>query len=113
MGEGPPILEAWNKIDQLEPAELERVVTESARRDDVIPVSATTGEGVDNLQALIAGKLTAANIVRHLTIDGADGASLAWLYERGEVLERSDRSDGSLALSVRLSAADWSRFEAR
>ena len=111
--EGPPILEAWNKIDLLEPAERERVETQSSHREDVVPVSAMTGEGVDALEELIAGRLTAANTVRRLTLDGTDGASLAWLYDRGEVLERSDVADGTLAVSVRLSDADWSRFEAR
>ena len=112
-GEGPPILEAWNKVDLLADAERERVVTEAMRHGDVALVSAVTGEGVDALQEAIARRLTAANPVRRVTLAAADGAAAAWLYERGEVLDRGERADGSLSLSVRLSDADWSRFDAR
>ena len=113
QGEGPPILEAWNKVDRLDHEARQRVDTEAARRGAAVPISAATGEGVDDLRDRIAQRLTAANTTRHLTVAGTDGAALAWLYERGEVVERSDGPDGSLALAVRMSDADWSRFSAR
>ncbi len=112
-GEGPPVLEAWNKIDRLDPDARERVFTEAARRGDAVPLSAVTGEGVDALRALIGERLTAANRTRRVSVGGGDGATLAWLYERGEVVERSETPDGALALAVRMSDADWSRFAAR
>ena len=40
----------------------------------------------------------------------SDGARLAWLYEHGEVLDRSDGEDG-LHLRVRLLPAHRARFE--
>ena len=111
--EGPPMLEAWNKVDLLDDDERARVAVEAARRDGVVPLSAVSGEGVDALQAAVAAALTATNTVRRLALGSGDGATLAWLYERGEVLEREDRADGSLNLSVRMSEADWSRYSAR
>ena len=42
----------------------------------------------------------------------ADGAGLAWLYERGEVLERDD-SDGRARVTVRLAPRDIARFRKR
>ena len=41
-----------------------------------------------------------------------DGASLAWLYEHGEVVERRDDAD-SIHLKVRLSNPNWERFRQR
>ncbi len=41
-----------------------------------------------------------------------DGASLAWLYDHGEVVERRDDSD-SIRLRVRLDEANALRFERR
>lgn len=112
-GEGAPILEAWNKIDLLDEEEATRVAVEAGRRGGVVPLSAVTGRGVDRLQDAVAAVLTAANTVRELALASGEGATLAWLYERGEVLERHDGEDGSLSLSVRLSEADWSRYAAR
>ena len=39
-----------------------------------------------------------------------DGARIAWLYQHGEVLERSD-CDDAIHLRVRLLPADRARFE--
>jgi len=43
-------------------------------------------------------------------IPSHDGARLAWLYQHGEVVERSD-DDGAVHLKVRLLPADRARFE--
>ncbi len=45
---GPPRIEAWNKIDLLPADERERLTGEAARRDDAVPVSALTGEGIES-----------------------------------------------------------------
>ena len=50
---GPPRIEAWNKIDLLPPDERDRLLGEAARSDDVVPVSALTGEGIDKLRTAI------------------------------------------------------------
>ena len=108
-----PVIEAWNKVDRLELEEAQTVAAEAARNPDVTPLSAGTGEGVDVLALAMAARLTTANQVHQVNLDAGDGASLAWLYDRGEVLARSAAADGSLAVSVRLSDVDWSRFSAR
>ena len=111
--EGPPMLEAWNKIDLLDADERARVGREATRRARVVPLSAVDGEGVAALQEAVAAALTASNSVREVALTSGSGAALAWLYERGEVLERCDGDDGSLRLSVRMSEADWARYSAR
>ncbi len=75
-----------------------------------IAVSALTGEGLDTLLAAIDARLAARLLVKQLTVPVADGARLAWLYRHGEVLDRQDGED-CVQLQVRLSPADYARFE--
>ncbi|MBP0443875.1 GTPase HflX [Roseomonas sp. SSH11] len=77
-----------------------------------IPVSALTGEGLDDLRRLLDESLAASLVIEQFSISPEDGASLAWLYEHGEVLERLD-ADEAISLSVRLSPADLARFAQR
>jgi GTPase len=110
-GEGPRRLEAWNKIDLLKDEERQALLAEADRRDDVVPISALTGWGVDHLRERVAEILQRGTQVHHLRLDPAQGSRLAWLHSRGEVIEQ--RMDGDLlALSVRLSPDNWARFQA-
>ena len=47
-----------------------------------------------------------------LSIGWEEGATLNWLYERGEVVERRDEED-KVHLRVRLDPADIARLEQR
>jgi hypothetical protein len=47
--EGPARLELWNKVDLLEGEDREALLNEAARREDVVALSAVTGEGLDAL----------------------------------------------------------------
>jgi GTP-binding protein HflX len=111
-GQGAPIVEVWNKLDALDAEEHDRVLAEAARTDDVIPVSALTGEGIVALQRDVADRLLAGAKVHAVTVSAGDGETLAWLHQHGEVIEQT--LDGELmALDVRLSPDEWSRFQAR
>ena len=107
-----PLVEAWNKVDLLDAERREAVTNEAARRSDVRLVSAADGEGMAELQALIADGLTRAQVVREVTISANDGATLSWLHAHGQVLEQRQDED-LMTVSVRLSPADFARFEAR
>jgi GTP-binding protein HflX len=112
-GEPPaPILEVWNKLDALDPEDKERVIAEAARREDVAAVSALSGEGVDGLRRAVSDRLLAGAEVHHLMIPMTDGAALAWLHEHGEVL-RQTADDEAMTIDVRLSPAEWDRFQVR
>ena len=83
-----------------------------ARREDVVLISALGGEGIDNLLDCVAGHLRKGAPVREVTLSASDGEAIAWLHANGEVL--SQRQDGmETHFEVRLSDADWSRFQAR
>ena len=101
-GAGGPIV-ALNKIDQV-----------AAGADDPavhggIPVSALTGEGCDALLAAIEERLAARGILVSVEVPVGDGASLAWLHERGEVVAQ-ENDEATVHLDVRLEPPDVARL---
>jgi GTPase len=106
----PPRIEAWNKVDLLAPQEKEALETEAARREDVVPISALTGLGLDLLTQRISDQLQSGNVVHSIQLPASDGEKLAWLHSRGDVIGQ-DMRDGDLHLQVRLSPENWARFQ--
>jgi GTP-binding protein HflX len=107
-GEGGRVIEVWNKIDRLSAADRERLANLAARQDaDRRPVlvSAITGEGVDRLTDAIEARVVRNRTVLELVLDGSDGTGISWLHRNTEVLLRTDRDDGKVAMSVRLDPA--------
>jgi GTP-binding protein HflX len=109
-GDGPPRIEAWNKIDLLSGEERERLTEEAKRRDDVVPISAATGEGLDALRERLSQSLRSGEEVHQIRVPARDGGRIAWLHSRGEVLDQAVDHD-EVALSVRLSPDNWARFQ--
>jgi GTP-binding protein HflX len=107
----PPRIEAWNKIDLVTGEERERLVEEAKRRDDAVPISAVSGEGLDALRELIAARLRSGEQVRCIRLPASAGEKIAWLHSRGEVLDQQLDHD-EMELSVRLSPDNWARFQA-
>ena len=106
----PPRIEVWNKLDLLPPDERKELLGEAARRDDVIALSALTGEGVDELRQAIADRLHQGSQTHHIRVNAGDGPRIAWLHARGEVIEQHAEGD-QLHLAVKLSPENWARFE--
>ncbi|MBO9525385.1 MAG: GTPase HflX [Sphingobium yanoikuyae] len=105
----PPIIEAWNKLDLLETESAAQAREIAARHDDVVIISALTGEGVEGLQRAISSRLTRGARVHSLRLPIADGAALAWLHEHGEVLATRP-SEAEMQVDVRLSDSGLARF---
>ena len=107
----PPRIEAWNKIDQLSAEDRNRLIEEAQRREDVVPISAVTGQGLDALRECMAERLRTEEQVHEVRLPASAGDRIAWLHARGEVLEQAvDHED--IRLSVRLSPDNWARFQA-
>lgn len=104
-----PRIEAWNKVDALDPEALDAVATDAARRHDAVPISAMTGEGIDDLIAAISVRLTRGHRRYRIDLDPADGAGAAWLHAHGEVMDQWV-SDDRLMVDVRLAEQDYGRF---
>ena len=110
------LIEVWNKIDRLDSAARERLANIAERRepaDRPVLVSATTGEGLQDLAGLIETRLAANREVIELHLDPADGAGVSWLYRHTEVLKRSIDETGVIAMTVRADPDKAARLRAR
>lgn len=107
------LVEVLNKIDRL-PKEAQDSLVEIATRSNapMIPLSALTGQGCDRLLACLDDRLAMGRDIVELDISLADGATLAWLYRKGEVLSRVD-DESQAHLRVRLDPVDLARLEHR
>jgi GTP-binding protein HflX len=106
----PLLIEAWNKVDLLGPDERAAVMAEAARREDSVPVSAITGLGVEDLQAMIVERLRKGAELHSVRLPMSDGSRIAWLHARGDVVEQQ-AEDSDMLLKVRLSPENWARFQ--
>lgn len=107
----PPRIEAWNKVDLISDDDRQRLLEEARRREDVVPISAMTGEGLDQLRERMAKKLRSEEEVHEVRLPASAGSKIAWLHARGDVLEQKLDHD-QVQLQVRLSPGNWARFQA-
>jgi GTP-binding protein HflX len=107
-----PRIEAWNKLDLLEGDAREEMIVEAGRRQDVVAISAVTGEGVDALVETVAALLTQGHRRYSITLDASDGAGAAWLHAHGEVIGQEVEGD-SAVYDVRMAPRDYERFNQR
>lgn len=112
VAENTPRFEAWNKLDLLDEDDHQAVMAEATRRDDVVALSALSGEGVADLIEQVAAKLTVAHRRYAIELDVADGAAAAWLHAHGDVLDQQV-DDTTIHFDVRLSPEDHDRFYSR
>ena len=106
------IIDVFNKVDLLTPADTAVVANRTARRPAAVGVSALTGQGLEGLLAAIADRLDVGRRVVDVCIELADGRTIAWLHEKGAVLQRHD-DDGFAHIRVSLDPADLARLEDR
>jgi GTP-binding protein HflX len=101
----PRLIEVWNKIDNVDQAERERLENLSRRAGDgprPVLVSALTGEGTDDLTAAIENELARSRLTLDVALDLADGAGISWLHRHAEVLARVAGADGRMHMTVRV-----------
>ncbi|SFP39004.1 GTPase HflX [Sphingomonas rubra] len=107
-----PRFEAWNKLDLLDDERRQSLSPEAARRDDVMAISALTGEGVDALVDTVAARLTAGHRRYEIAVPATDGAAAAWLHAHGEVLDQHSEGETTI-FAVRMGEGDHARFTRR
>lgn len=110
-GEGAPIIEAWNKIDLIDPDDPDGVKLPQHLPDNVCLISAATGQGIDALVEMVTANLSRNHDIETVTLLLSDGKRLAWLHENGRVLE-TEQQDNDLILAVQMSNRNWGRFHA-
>lgn len=110
---GKKFIEALNKIDAVEADQRDVLINKAERASaHVIPVSALTGEGCRELLETIDSLLARSTSTHAIDVESSDGATLSWLYDHGEIIERLD-DDHGVHVKVRLDDANWARFEQR
>lgn len=125
--EDPRLVEVLNKADLLPDSERLNLrqyalrmskdarkaqSSEGAKRGasgGTVAISALTGEGMDDLLALLDEKLSIRSKTYEISLPITDGAAIAWLYENGKVHKRLD-GDEEIALRITLDVADYHRF---
>jgi GTP-binding protein HflX len=112
VDETMPRIEAWNKLDLLDPEDRIELEGEAAHREDVVAISALSGEGVDALMRTIADRLTQGHRRYRIALAPEDGASAAWLHAHGEVVDHW-MDEGRSLYDVRMAPADYDRFLTR
>ena len=110
---GHEVVVVLNKIDLMTAAERQALANRTARSNiPAVMVSAIKGDGCKQLIATIDERITEHFRVGEVSLAHDDGASLAWLYDHADVIERLDK-ENAVHLSVRIDEANWARFEQR
>ena len=115
QGEGDgliPILEAWNKLDLIDPPHRDELKAAAGKSPDIVLLSAQTGEGVPLLEERIASVLTKGHRHYRLELPTGDGAGAAWLHQHGEVIAHGVEGERAW-YDVRLAPGDFERFQAQ
>lgn len=108
------ILEVWNKVDLLSPVTREEALHASRfAKTTAIPVSAVTGEGIDELLVALDKRLGAADEIVEITIPASQGKLLAWLYQNTDVIARNVTEAGDTSCRLRITAEKKSRLLAQ
>ena len=110
-GVGPPVIEAWNKIDKISADDPLYSRISPPLPENVCTISAETGAGVDALVDLIAKTLSEGYKTEEIVLPLDEGKRLAWLHENGRILN-SEQQEENLLLTVEMSPRNWGRFEA-
>ena len=106
----PRMLEVWNKIDLLDAEKREDMSALVQRNDDVLMISAQTGEGVDAFKAHLSALIAQGNLVRSVRLKASDGAALAWLHARGTINSQIVDED-LVTVEASLSRQLWGQFD--
>ena len=109
--ESTPQIEVWNKVDRLDTDDKAAVLTRADRLENVLAISAVTGEGIEALVVAITAALAGVTQQEEIQLSFQEGRRRAWLFEKG-LVEDEIQSDDGYRLSVRWNATQKAQFEA-
>src|SRR5690606_29953951 len=98
--------------DLLDESDRQRLLAEG-NGEKPVAISAVTGEGIDALAAIIEERLSGALEPVTVTLQPNQLGLMNWLYGNGEVVARNDNEDGSVSISMRVTAAAREEMESR
>jgi GTP-binding protein HflX len=97
-------LVVFNKVDRTVDALALRLLAEEVAGQEVVSVSAKTGEGLDRLVAAVVGRIDERSSVVDVFVPLADGRSAAAVRRAGALLEQETIGETHLRLRCKLSA---------
>ncbi len=103
------VIEVWNKIDLLHEEVTEVIKNKATLQQHTLPLSAITGEGVNELKSLLDQKLKESIPEISVTIPASRGDVLAWCYSVGAIIKREDEEE-HIHLVLRLHPSLLHRF---
>lgn len=101
-------IELLNKTDLL-PADRQENL-KHLKKKNTLPVSALTGEGIENFLHRLDEILTAQNKTIRLNVPAADGALLAWLHQNALILDTRITGE-NICLELKINEANLSKLQ--
>lgn len=99
--EATPIIEVWNKVDLVNPADLVGIVPAS-KVAGVVHASAKTGQGLDELKLAIEKALGEKSRTYHVHVPHTAGADIGWLHSHSEIVSRDEPTEDGSGFVVRI-----------
>jgi GTP-binding protein HflX len=99
----------WNKIDLLDEETRLGLAARAAQRGDVCLVSATTGEGIDDLRERLSAHLQGTSQTVTFSLHPSDGRRRAWLYGHGRILRETEKG-GRIEIEARMTPEQLARW---
>lgn len=103
-GENTPIIEVWNKIDNLSEDGKAAIsgLAPMGKTVGAVAVSALTGEGIPELLTAIEKALAQDARLFSVLVPHESGSEPGWLYANAEVIERSEPDETGTRFTVRI-----------
>jgi GTP-binding protein HflX len=109
--ETTPVIEVWNKIDLLdEPGLALGAGAPAGRVLATMPVSAHTGQGIDELKLRIEQALGEQGRIYHVHVPHSAGRDIGWLHSNVEVISRDEPTEKGTDFKVRVDPRHRSEF---
>jgi GTP-binding protein HflX len=109
-----PIIEVWNKIDLLpatdDPEGLLNTATPTGKVSAVVPVSAKTGQGLDQLKLAIEAGLAEKSRTYHVHVPHSAGSDIGWLHSHAEIISRDEPNEKGSGFVVRIEPRQKTAF---
>jgi GTP-binding protein HflX len=109
------IVEVWNKIDLLDDANRDRLLSDAQRDGSAPPIaiSAATGEGIQTLLEVMEERVSGSLGALDITLKADQLGLTDWIYRNGDVISRDDNEDGSVTLHLMATESARDEIEGR
>lgn len=103
------LLEVCNKVDLLSQEDRDILDNRRKRDENLVAISALSGQGIDDLLARIDEKLQEKGTLIQISIPTSEGEMLAWCYRQGVIVDRQDKGE-EIHLILRLTTEEKSKL---